>query len=178
MSEGTTSKRPKRPRRKSSMSVPVVELLRRPGSHRALSLAVDFADIATSDAAIAGPVRLELRLESNLSGIEVTGTIELQWSGECRRCLAPIQKTTIQNVREQFSISGSKDDTYLLTDTEIDMSPMVRDCLVLALPIAPLCDLDCAGPAPDVYPMNQFLTHDRANERDPRWAALDALRNT
>ena len=68
------------------------------------------------------------------------------------------------------------DETYPIHGGEVDLTPMVRDCLVLALPIAPLCSEDCVGPAPDAYPMNQPETAAEDRPKDPRWAALDALR--
>ncbi|MCY4257713.1 MAG: YceD family protein [bacterium] len=162
--------------RNGPMVVPVAELLRRPGSYRLLSLRAELEPIANSDAAICGPVDIELRLESNFSGIEATGSITAGWSGLCRRCLAPIEHTATQEVREQFSSANSTDETYRLGEAEVDLAPMVRDCLVLALPIAPLCSPDCVGPAPDSYPMNQPQPNSALVERDPRWAALDALR--
>ena len=169
------------------MVVPVAELLRRPGSYRLLSLRAELEPIANSDATICGPVDIELRLESNFSGIEATGSITAGWSGLCRRCLAPIEHTATQEVREQFSSANSTDtttnssanstdETYRLGEAEVDLAPMVRDCLVLALPIAPLCSPDCVGPAPDSYPMNQPQPNSALVERDSRWAALDALR--
>lgn len=159
----------------SCMVVPVVELLRRPGSHRNLSLKVDFETLTNSDATIEGPVELHILLASHLSGIEVIGTITARWSGVCRRCLAPICEIVSYDLREMFSSSGNPDEIYPLLDAEVDLAPMVRDCLVLALPIAPLCSQACTGPAPDTYPLQQSQTS-LDGERDPRWAALDALR--
>ena len=55
-----------------------------------------------------------------------------------------------------------------------------RRCL--ALPLAPLCDEDCAGPDPDDHPGRgrgrRRRTAPMADDAraDPRWAALDALR--
>ena len=58
---------------------------------------------------------------------------------------------------------------------------MMRDTVLLALPLAPLCAPDCLGPAPHAHPV--LAADDRdADEpaenapRDPRWAALDQLR--
>ena len=48
MSQGSASN--------SKLVVPVMELLRRPGSHRTLSVQVDFDGLATSDAEVRGPV--------------------------------------------------------------------------------------------------------------------------
>jgi len=160
----------------SQLRVPVAELLRRPGSHRELSIQVDVDGWATSDAAVRGPVDIQLQLESVVSGLEVTGSLEAGWQGSCRRCLEPMEQTVQQELREMFSTAPADEETYPIQDGEVDLTPMVRDCLVLALPIAPLCSEDCVGPAPDDYPMNQPEPSPEDRPKDPRWAALDALR--
>ncbi|MCY4135915.1 MAG: DUF177 domain-containing protein [bacterium] len=160
----------------SQLRVPVAELLRRPGSHRELSIHVDVDGWATSDAAVRGPVDIQLQLESVVSGLEVTGSLEAGWQGSCRRCLEPIEQTVQQELREMFSTAPDDEETYPIQDGEVDLTPMVRDCVVLALPIAPLCSEDCVGPAPDDYPMNQPEPSPEDRPKDPRWAALDALR--
>ena len=164
------------PSRNSILIVPVAELLHRPGSRRTLSLRVDFDDLATSDAAVRGPVDLQLRLGSVLGGLELTGSLTAGWRGSCRRCLEPIEQTVQQDLREMFGSAPTDDETYPIHDGEVDLTPMVRDCLVLALPIAPLCSEDCVGPAPNAYPMNPPETAAEDRPKDPRWAALDALR--
>ena len=122
----------------SQLRVPVAELLRRPGSHREFSIHVDVDGWATSDAAVRGPVDIQLQLESVVSGLEVTGSLEAGWQGSCRRCLEPIEQTVQQELREMFSTAPADEETYPIQDGEVDLTPMVRDCLVLSLPIAPL----------------------------------------
>ncbi len=162
--------------RASRMNIPVAELLRRPGSQRELSIQAEFEDLATSDAAVRGPVDLQLHLESVVGGLQVSGSATTGWRGSCRRCLEPIEQMVQQDLREMFGSAPTDDETYPIHDGEVDLAPMVRDCLVLALPIAPLCSEDCAGPAPDAYPMNQPEATGEDRLKDPRWAALDALR--
>ena len=50
---------------------------------------------------------------------------------------------------------------------------MVRDAVLLALPLAPLCADACAGPAPDEFPTGPVATEEQPV--DPRWAALTQL---
>ncbi|MCY4271123.1 MAG: YceD family protein [bacterium] len=156
--------------------VPVAEVLRRPGSRRELFIEADVEGLATSDAAVLGPVNLRLHLESAVGGLEVTGSLSAEWRGSCRRCLAAIEQSVDLDLREMFSSTPLDEEVYAINDGEADFTPMVRDCLVLALPIAPLCSDDCAGPAPDAYPVNQPEPAAEDRPRDPRWAALDELR--
>lgn len=164
--------------RSSPLIVPVAELLRNPGAHRALSVQADLDGLSTTDAEVIEPVDLGVRLESVLGGIEAVGTLSARWRGSCRRCLAPIEQAVRQELREMFSVSPSDEETYPIRNSEVDLSPMVRDCIVLALPIAPLCSQDCAGPAPDSYPMGSTGIAAGERPKDSRWAALDALRIT
>ena len=68
------------------------------------------------------------------------------------------------------------DELYPIADDFVDLGPLVRDAIVLELPMAPLCRDDCAG-------LCAVCGADR-NEgecgcvapRDPRWANLDVLR--
>jgi uncharacterized metal-binding protein YceD (DUF177 family) len=52
----------------------------------------------------------------------------------------------------------------------------VRDAALLHLPLTVLCRPDCAGPAPDATPVSVEGEATDEPPRDPRWAALDALR--
>ena len=161
----------------SKLLVPVAEMLRRPGASRELSMQVEVDGLATSDAAVHGPVDLQLHLESVVSGLEVTGSLAAGWRGSCRRCLEPIEQTVQQDLREIFGSAPADDETYPIHDGEVDLTPRWSATALFSLcPIAPLCSEDCAGPAPDDYPMNQPEPSPEDRPRDPRWAALDALR--
>jgi len=57
---------------------------------------------------------------------------------------------------------------------------MIREALVLSLPVAPLCSEDCVGPAPESFPAGTAnnpvaAESDAEPAGDPRWAALDGL---
>jgi uncharacterized metal-binding protein YceD (DUF177 family) len=49
---------------------------------------------------------------------------------------------------------------------------MVRDAVLLALPLAPLCQEACAGPEPEAHPLGA----DDDLRPDDRWAALEQLK--
>ena len=77
-------------------------------------------------------------------------------------------------MREVFEPHPTEGETYPLRGEQVDLEPMVRDAVLLALPLAPLCGDDCRGPGARRLP-------DRARPRtseapaDPRWAALSQL---
>jgi len=118
------------------------------------------------------PVSVELDLESVSNGVMVHGMIRAPWEGECRRCLETVRGGVEVEVQELFSDNGDPDEIYPIDGDEIDLRPMVRDAIVLNLPLAPLCRPDCLGPDPDRYPARV----EGDGPADRRWAGLSELR--
>jgi uncharacterized protein len=69
------------------------------------------------------------------------------------------------------------EDTYPLTGEQLDLAPLVRDALLLSLPLAPLCRPDCAGLCPVCgAELAEGPCGCDTTPTDPRWSALDDLR--
>ena len=73
------------------------------------------------------------------------------------------------------SMKLSDGETYPIEGDDVDLEPVIRDGVLLHLPLAPLCREDCAGPAPESFPALVVPDAPAEPPRDPRWAALDAL---
>jgi uncharacterized protein len=70
-----------------------------------------------------------------------------------------------------------EDEVGRLQGDLIDLEPVVRDSVVLALPTNPLCREDCAGLCPDCGVPRDELPADHSHElADPRWAALSKMK--
>jgi uncharacterized metal-binding protein YceD (DUF177 family) len=125
-------------------------------------------------------VRLRLRLESVMEGVLVTGEVDVPVTGSCARCLEPIEDTLELDVQELFAYEGStteatseEDEVRRVEGEHIDLEPMVRDFVVLGLPLAPTCTEDCAGLCVDCGQRLDDLPADHTHEQlDPRWAGL------
>ena len=78
-------------------------------------------------------------------------------------------------MQEIFENAPTEGETWPIDDERIDLAPMVREAALLALPLAPLCTDDCAGPEPDRFPTGAPDDEEGEPPRDERWAALDAL---
>jgi uncharacterized protein len=113
-------------------------------------------------------------------GIDVQGTVTAPWSGTCRRCAEPVSGELRIGVHEQFAdapLSGPSDEEiYPIVDDAIDLGLLVRDAVVLELPMAPLCREDCAGLCPLCGANRNEGPCGCVAPRDPRWANLDVLR--
>jgi uncharacterized protein len=126
------------------------------------------------------PVHLRLRLESVMEGVLVSGDVEVPVEGQCARCLDPVQDTLELDVQELYAYPGStteatsEDDEVRLVEGErIDLEPMIRDTVVLALPLSPTCTEDCAGLCSGCGQRLDDLPADHSHELvDPRWAGL------
>jgi uncharacterized protein len=150
------------------------ELFRHPGARQHLVLAGPVRDLELSTTRLTGDdVVADVVLEAQGDAIMLTGTVSGRWVGECRRCLEETGGEVVVDVREVFEPNPVEGETYPLGRDDLDLGPVVREALALALPLAPLCRDDCAGPDPDAHPVG---LEDDAAAADPRWAALDALR--
>ena len=141
----------------------------------------------SSDADSAVPAgasaRSDVVLEAFDGGVMVTGTVVAPWEGLCRRCAVAVGGELVVPVRERFVSEPSSgepedDEAYPMVDDDLDLGPMVRDTIIMALPLAPLCRATCQGLCP-------YCGADRNEEpcrcvapRDLRWANLDVLRST
>jgi uncharacterized protein len=169
------------------------ELGRRPGALQRLTRTID----APKDFGIQGvvgvpegaPVELELRLESVMEGVLVTGTARARAEGECVRCLEPLQLDVEADFQEMFSYPDADDrgrtaapgddaedeDMIFLEDGMFDLEPVLRDAVVLALPMQPVCQEDCPGLCAEC---GVRLADDPDHHHDAvdiRWAALQGL---
>lgn len=122
------------------------------------------------------PVDLDLRLESVVEGVLVTGTAVVRLRGNCARCLEEISRTEEVDLQELFCYPGKEldDAEALRIEGElIDLEPVLRDAVVLDLPFTPLCRPDCAGLCPECGAnLNADPDHSHAEPIDPRWAEL------
>ena len=149
-------------------------------------------------------VALEVRFEAVSEGVLATGTAIAPLAGECARCLTPLTSSVTAGFQELYLYPDGRHDKhdkhekhdrntkhdeqeeqeaeelYYLDGDLLDLEPVFRDAVVLALPMSPLCLQDCPGlcvecgaPLADAGPGHR---HEAA--ADPRWAALRQLGNT
>ncbi|EGG47857.1 MULTISPECIES: DUF177 domain-containing protein [Streptomyces] len=171
------------------------ELGRRPGALRRLTRTVD----APKDFGVRGvigvpegaPVALDLRMESVMEGVLVTGTAGATAEGECVRCLEPLRQEIEAEFQELFSYPDADDrgrasaepgddaeddeDRYFVEDDLIGLEPVLRDAVVLALPMQPVCQDDCPGLCSEC---GVRLADDPDHHHDAvdiRWAALQGI---
>ena len=67
------------------------------------------------------------------------------------------------------------DETSRLEDDLVDLEPLLRDAVVLALPFQPVCREDCPGLCSECGVHLADDPEHRHEQVDPRWAALQSL---
>ena len=123
-----------------------------------------------------------------MEGVLLTGTATAALEGECVRCLESIEDEIHARLQELYVYPEQHakatehddreldDETSLLEDDMIDLEPLLRDAVVLALPFQPLCQDDCPGLCTECGARladDPDHTHDAPI--DPRWAGLEQL---
>ena len=165
------------------------ELGRRPGSMREVRFSApapegfELADLI--GVPTGADLELDLRLESVMDGVLVSGVVTAPVSGECGRCLADVSDTLRVKVQELYVYDDSRDhlrgvdedeDVSVLEDDLLDLEPALRDAVVLALPFQPLCQPDCPGLCPECgVRLADEPGHAHEAAIDPRWSALQGL---
>lgn len=167
---------------RSPLVINTHELGRRPGSMRTL----DLSSPAPADLGIeligvpAGSLlELRLRLEAVMEGVLVSGEASAELVGECARCLESIEDDLVVDLQELYVYPQSdagEDEADRLDGELLDLEPVVRDAVVLALPYRPVCRPDCPGLCLECGArLADEPGHAHEESVDPRWAALSAL---
>jgi uncharacterized protein len=165
------------------------ELGRRPGSQREVSRTVPApADLGIEVLRVpeGAPVELDMRIEAVMEGVLVTGEARVSLEGECVRCLEPIDDEVDVGFQELFlyddqgNLGGDPEDdgVSMLEDDLLDLEPLLRDAVVLALPFQPLCEDDCPGLCTECGArLKDDPDHTHEAAIDPRWAGLTVLQH-
>jgi uncharacterized protein len=142
----------------------------------------------------AGHVRLALHRQGD--DVSVAGAADVPVAGVCAGCLKPIMlplKAKVQlvlfkrepNVPQQEEVEATLLDNPDETDEGagefdgkiIDWGDLVREQLLLSLPMAPRCKDDCQGLCPVCgADRNETACQCETKQMDPRWEKLKLLK--
>jgi uncharacterized protein len=150
--------------------------------------------IADSDA---GGGALEVDLYSEGENVHVSGRMRGDVVVACGRCLGPARIPLDEDIHATFMPEGSlakavdeapaegdegvelaaEDlDVYPYDGEAVDLEPIIREQLVLAVPYAPLCREDCKGLCPQCGVDRNVESCTCEKPLDPRFAALKGLK--
>lgn len=163
--------------------VSITTLRKSPGARQQEHRSGRVGELAVAGSVVPGDafVDTDATLDSVSGGIEVSADVTAPWKGECRRCLQPVTGGLHTHVRELFRPrtrdAEPDEETYPLAGEMLDLQPLVRDALLLELPLAPLCSDECRGLCPSCgADLNAGDCGCDSGPADPRWSVLDALK--
>lgn len=160
--------------------VNIADLLHRPGARRREQLAGPTTPLSVGDTKVGdgADLAVEVLLEAVSDGILATGSAQAPWVSTCARCLRPIEGRAHADFREMYSEHPVDEDTYPVVHHErIDLELAGRDAVLVGIPLAPLCRVDCAGLCPVCgADRNEAACECTTDSADPRWAVLEGLR--
>lgn len=123
---------------------------------------------------------LELRVESVMEGVLISGSAAAPIRAQCSRCLDEMDDEVTTSFTELFAYPDSAtdstteaDEVSRVVDDFVDLESVAHDALLLVMPQAPLCSPDCPGLCPGCGGKRADLGPDHEHETiDPRWAGL------
>jgi len=170
------------------LTYPLASLLREPpGAIRLYPVAGVTIDLGP-DLELADPIEGTIRVSRTNRGVLVNGRLETAIAEQCSRCLKDIEVPLELEIEEEALPSidietgqplrwSDEPDALRLTGShELELEQVVREAILLAEPIAPLCREDCPGPCPVCGAELSLGPHAHDEELDPRLEALRAFR--
>jgi uncharacterized protein len=90
------------------------------------------------------PLKYDLEVQEVEDGLLVQGELRLNLDCECVRCLKAFQyPLVLSGWAAHVPLQG--DDATPVTNDCVDLTPVVREDILLEFPQHPLCDRDCGG---------------------------------
>ncbi len=141
------------------------------------------------DLDVTAPLVGVVRVMRTSEGILVTGRLTTEVLVACRRCLQPVPTPTAIDLEEEFRPSidiitgtplpmGDDEDEATRIDEHhiLDLTEVVRQELLLSLPVSVLCRADCRGICPQCgQNLNEEACECEPEDGDPRLAELGKL---
>lgn len=121
-------------------------------------------------------VRLDGEYIGTGESVRIEGAVSCKVHAHCAKCLEPVEQELTAKVGEVFTKTPdeSDPDQYPLDGTAVELDELVRDALLLALPLRFLCKIDCKGLCPEC---GQPLNHRRCTCQEGRQSPFSALRS-
>lgn len=162
----------------SRLSVEVSDLLRTPGTTKHLEFAEEVVGLGLEMGSVKPLLAFDLTLESLVEGILVTGTVRGSYELVCRRCLRSFSSPFRVELSEvlPYAADAGEDEGYEIVNEHVILEPIVRDAVMLPMPLYPLCAPDCRGLCTVCgADLNTADCGHRVERTDIRWEPLRRL---
>jgi len=151
---------------------------------------LDFSERLTRNSLLesVGPVNAHLRIERRGQEVLIQGDIQGRIALQCSRCLIGFHKDLSLNIdllyhpeadvakTETYEIPGDEINIGFYSNDELDITQIIREQLILNLPMKALCDEACKGLCPVCgADMNLQRCECKNESIDPRLKGLKKL---
>jgi uncharacterized protein len=109
-------------------------------------LPVKELDLDTGDELIrvSDPLRYELEVQAMEHSLLLQGRLRLKLQCECARCLKPVvHEIKLDHWTRHLPLTG--EESAVVTNDCVDLTPYLREDILLEFPQHPLCKADCGG---------------------------------
>lgn len=134
------------------------------------------------------PVEATFHLEREANGILASGAFTTTAVVLCSRCSEPISvpiadsfailytEASEASRAEEVELSAADMDVDVMQDDRLDLTRLLRENVLLNLPLQPLCRVECRGLCPHCgINLNETSCRCRVQEGDPRLLPLQQL---
>jgi len=140
------------------------------------------------EATIVAPITGDVRFQRTNQGILATGDFETTVQMQCVRCIDTFEQPIHIDFSELYMptvevLTGhplphvNEEEAFPIdAHHHLDLAEMIRQQIVLALPMQPLCREDCAGLCPVCGKNRNVDPCDCVQQEDVRWNALAGLK--
>ncbi len=142
------------------MKIDLTEILAKVGKEANLE-EIEEKSYPEDDLSLTKPIKMKLHLINTGGLVILEGKVETEAEIECSRCLNRFRLPLSVAIKEEFSQDAASPPTYkkgaeielheedfvspIEKDNTIDISEIIRQNLLLALPLKALCNNNCQG---------------------------------
>ncbi len=149
------------------------------GKGHSSDVELDVPRVRVADDLMLDYLRGSLRFSRTSRGILVQGHLQTCFQAECNRCLSEVLVPLAVSLEEIFVYPPEPGSEFTVDDTGVlDLAPLLREEIILDIPLGVLCRPDCAGLCPECgHNLNDGPCECSPGATDPRLAGLQAFKD-
>jgi Predicted metal-binding, possibly nucleic acid-binding protein len=139
-------------------------------------LAVEELDFDLRDEMVQAnsPLEYDFSVERLETSLLAQGSLHLWLDCQCVRCLKPFRyRLELEDWTAHFPLEG--DEKASISGDFVDLTPQIREDILLEFPQHPLCEADCRG-LPNTNSGKSNTSDSTRTEQPSAWAELDKLK--
>jgi len=122
------------------------------------------------------PLRYQLEIQEMEDSLLVQGCLQLPLECECARCLKPFPFQLKLNPWAAHLPFEGEEKVSIVNDC-VDLTPYLREDILLGFPQHPLCETDCRGlPEKNIGQVEKTSGSSQNEQKSSAWATLDKLK--